>query len=315
MVRRLIGMIPTLLILLFMVVAMVRIIPGNVVDIILQETSGGSDMEAAKAQLEEKLGLHYSLPEAYVRYTANAIQGDLGNSLWDQQAVTKKIITRLPPTLSIAGVAIVIAIFLAIPIGVISAVRRDKPIDYLLRSVAIAGISLPSFVIGTAMVIFPAIWFGVSLVKFQYVSLTDDPIAHLQLILPPATVLGIGLTASVARLMRTMMLEVLMQDYIRTARAKGLRGSTVIIRHGLKNALIPVVTLLGLQFAFLVGGSVITESIFAIPGLGSLLVAGLRERDYPVIQGCVLTIGLMVMVVNLIVDMSYAWLDPRVRLS
>jgi len=315
MTRRIIGMIPTLLILLFMVVVMVRIIPGNVVDIILQETSGGRDFDAARKQLEVSLGLHYSLPEAYGRYVANAVQGDLGVSLWDKQSVTGKIISRLPPTLSIAGVAIVIAIALAIPIGVISAVRRDKPIDYLLRSIAIAGISLPSFVIGTALVIFPAIWFGVSLVKFQYVPLTADPIAHIKLILPPAIVLGIGLTASVARLMRTMMLEVLMQDYIRTARAKGLRGSTVIMRHGLKNALIPVVTLLGLQFAFLIGGSVIVESIFAVPGLGRLLIEALRERDYPIIQGVVLVIGVMVMVINLIVDMSYAWLDPRVRLS
>lgn len=308
-------MLPTLLVLLFMVVGMVRLVPGNVVDIILQETSAGGDFDEARAQLEAKMGLDDSLAVAYGRYVLNTAQGDLGNSLWTGRSVRDLILDRLPPTLSIAALAIVFAIFLSIPIGVISAVKRDKPIDYLLRSIAIAGISLPSFVLGTALVIFPAIWFGISVVQFQYIPLMDDPIGHLKLIFPPALVLGIGLTASVARLMRTMMLEVLMQDYIRTARAKGLRGSSVIMKHGLKNALIPVVTLLGLQFAFLIGGSVITESIFAVPGLGRLLIEALRERDYPIIQGVVLTIGVMVMVTNLIIDMSYAWLDPRVRLS
>ncbi|MQC17355.1 MAG: ABC transporter permease [Chloroflexi bacterium] len=265
--------------------------------------------------MEAALGLDKSVVEAYIAYTAGAVRGDLGHSLWTNQPVTELLISRLPPTLAIAAVAIVVACLLSIPIGVISAVRRDKPIDYFLRSLAIAGISLPSFVIGTAVVIFPTLWFGVSLVSFRYIPITVDPIAHIKMIIPPGLVLGIGLTASVARLMRTMMLEVLMQDYIRTARAKGLRSSTVIMRHGLKNALIPVVTLLGLQFAFLIGGSVITESIFAIPGLGRLLIEGLRDRDYPIIQGVVVLIGAMVMLTNLIIDVSYAWLDPRVRLS
>ncbi|MPZ99117.1 MAG: ABC transporter permease subunit [Dehalococcoidia bacterium] len=313
--RRVVGMIPTLLVLLFMVVVMVRLVPGSIVDIILEETASGAEGEAARAALEERLGLDRPLPVSYVNYVTGVLRGDLGQSLWDQSPVTEQVLRRLPPTLSIAAVAIVMAIVLSVPIGVLSAVRRDTWLDYLLRSVAIAGISVPSFVIGTAFVIFPALWFGLSLVQFRYVSFVEDPVANLKIIIPPAAVLAIGLTASVARLMRTMMLEVLTQDYMRTARAKGLTGSTVIMRHGLKNAMIPVITLLGLQFAFLIGGSVITESIFAIPGLGRLLIDALRQRDYPIIQGVVLTIGVMVMLTNLLIDMSYAYLDPRVRFA
>jgi peptide/nickel transport system permease protein len=313
--RRIVGMIPTLLVLLFLVVMMVRLIPGSVVDIILEETGGSGVAQVAREELEHRLGLDRPLPVTYVTYTAGAIRGDLGKSLWDRRPVTNEILKRLPPTLTIAAVAMVMAIVLALPIGVLSAVRRDTWLDYILRSGAIAGISIPSFVIGTAVVIFPALWFGVSLVSFRYFSLFEDPVTHLTLILPPAAVLAVGLTASVARLMRTMMLEVLMQDYVRTARSKGLTDAAVVMRHALKNALIPVVTLLGLQFAFLVGGSVITESIFAIPGLGRLLIDSMRLRDYPIIQGVVLTIGVMVMVINLLIDLSYAYLDPRVRYS
>jgi len=314
--RRLIGMVPTWLIIMFMVVFMVRLIPGSVVDLLLQEQGGsGSYQEGIdRAVIEKRLGLSDPVYVQYVKYVAGVVQGDLGNSLWDEQKVTTLIAERVPVTAQVALVAIVTSIAVSIPVGVISAVRRDSPVDYLLRSISILGISVPGFAIGTAIVIFPTLWWGVT-VSFKYVSFAEDPVAHLKLIIPPAMVLGVQLSASVARLTRTMMLEVLQEDYIRTARAKGLREPKIVVKHALKNALIPVVTVLGIQITNLLGGSVITETIFALPGLGRLMVSSIGARDYPVVQGIVVMTAVFVMLMNLAVDVSYGYLDPRARPS
>jgi len=307
-------MVPTGLVLLLMVVIMVRLIPGSIVEILLEETGGSGVAEVSRRELEHRLGLDDPLPLTYLKYVGGVARGDLGTSLWEQKPVTSLIWDRTPVTLEIAGIAIVVSILAAIPVGVISAVRQDSWADYLLRSLSIGGISLPSFVVGTAIVIFPALWFGWS-VSFRYVTITEDPLKHLTIVIPPAFVLGLRLSATIARMTRTMMLEVMQQDYVRTARAKGLSSTRVIVRHSLPNALIPVVTLLGLQLAFLVGGSVITETIFAIPGIGRLLIDAIRGRDYPVVQGIVVVIGALVMFTNLLVDLSYGFLDPRVRVG
>lgn len=312
--RRLIGMIPTWLIIMFMVVFMVRLIPGSIVDLLLQDQGGGGSYQAGidRAQVEHRLGLDQPVYVQYVKYVAGVAQGNLGASLWDQQSVVSLIAQRVPVTAQVALVAIITSVFVSIPIGVISAVRRDSPVDYLLRSISILGISVPGFAIGTAIVIFPTLWWGVT-VSFKYVSFAEDPIGHLKLIIPPAMVLGVQLSASVARLTRTMMLEVLQEDYIRTARAKGLQEPKIVVKHALKNALIPVVTVLGIQITNLLGGSVITETIFALPGLGRLMVSSIGARDYPVVQGIVVLTAIFVMCMNLAVDVSYGYLDPRAR--
>ncbi|RLT41037.1 MAG: ABC transporter permease [Chloroflexi bacterium] len=309
--RRLIGMIPTLLVLLFIVVSLVRLLPGNVVDILLAD---GRATAETKAQLANKLGLDQSLPEAYIRYVGGVIRGDLGSSLWTDVPVTHMIMSRAPVTAEVAGVAILVSILISIPLGVTSAVRQDSFLDYALRSGSIAGISLPSFVVAQAIVVLPALWWSKS-IPFQYQTFAENPSQHLLIILPASFVLGLRLSATIARMMRTTMLDVLQQDYMRTARAKGLTNFGIIVRHGLKNALIPVVTLLGLQFAALVGGSVITESMFALPGIGRLLLDAITRRDYPVIQGVVVSVGILVMATNLLVDLSYGYLDPRIRYS
>ncbi|MGE3856219.1 MAG: ABC transporter permease [Dehalococcoidia bacterium] len=309
--RRLIGMIPTLLVLLFIVVSLVRLLPGNVVDILLAD---GRATDETKAALAAKLGLDQSLPEAYIRYVGGVIRGDLGKSLWTDVPVTEMIAGRAPVTAEVAAIAIIVSIMVSIPLGVTSAVRQDSLLDYSLRSMSIAGISLPSFVAAQAIVVLPALWFAKS-IPFQYRTFAEDPQQHMMIILPAAFVLGLRLSATIARMMRTTMLDVLQQDYMRTARAKGLTNFGIIVKHGLKNALIPVVTLLGLQFAALVGGSVITESMFALPGVGRLLLDAITRRDYPVIQGVVVSVGVLVMATNLLVDLSYGYLDPRIRYS
>lgn len=308
--RRIAGLIPTLLLLLFLVVFMIQLIPGDVIDLILEEKFAKND--EARAQLEMELGLDRPLPLRYLAYVGNVARGDLGESLWTKQPVASTIARRALPTLEVGALAITIGAFLGIFVGTISAVRQDTMLDYSLRSIAILGLSIPSFAIATAFVVFPAIWWGVA-PNLRYVGITDAPISHLKIIIPPALILGTQLSATLMRLMRTTMLNELRQDYVRTANSKGLLFRSVVMRHVLKNALIPVITLLGLQVAFLIGGSVIVESVFAIPGVGRLLLSSIANRDYPLIQGIVVVIGFFVITSNLLIDLSYAWLDPRIR--
>ena len=310
--RRMVGLVPTLMILLFLVVVMVELIPGDVIDLILEEKFEQND--EARATLERELGLDRPLLVRYLSYVAGVFTGDLGNSLWTDQSVTSLIAQRAIPTIEIGVLSIIIGGFIGIGIGIISAVRQDSFLDYSLRSVAILGLSVPNFALATAFVVFPAIWWGIA-PNMRYVSFTEAPIDHIKIIVPPAIILGLSLSATLMRLMRTTMLNELRQDYVRTAHSKGLLHRSVIFRHVLKNALIPVITLLGLQIAFLIGGSVITESVFAIPGVGRLLLGSIASRDYPVIQGIVVVIGLFVITTNLLIDLSYAWLDPRIRYS
>lgn len=316
-IRRLLAMIPTWLIIIFVVVALVRLMPGSVVDILLEEQGGqgtlGGRATLEREELLRRMGLDAPIPIQYLRYVGGVVQGDFGRSIWSQEPVTQLIAQRMPVTAEVAVIAFVTAVIIAIPVGVISAIRRDKGADYLLRGITVAGISVPGFAIGTAIILFPQLWWGWG-VNFNYVTLTEDPIAHLKILIPPAIVLGVQLSAGSARLTRTMMLEVLQQDYIRTARAKGLVESAVVMRHGLKNALIPVITVFGGQIEGLLGGSVITETIFALPGLGRLMVNSINFRDYPVVQGIVVMTAMFLMFMNLLVDLSYGWLDPRIRL-
>ena len=308
--RRLAGLIPTFLLLVFLVVSMMDLIPGDAIDVILLERT--LDDAGARAQLERDLGLDQPLPVRYVRYIAGVVRGDLSESLWTKKPVNEMIISRLPATVEIGVISILIGTFGGIILGVMAAVTHNRPPDVTLRLIATIGNSVPNFALATGIVVLPAIWWGTTL-NLRYKSLMEDPVAHLQIIAVPVFLLTYGHATSMLRLVRTQMLEVLRQDYVRTARAKGLGEVKVIMGHALKNALIPVVTVLGLQIATLLSGSVITETIFGIPGVGRLLTASIQSRDYPVVQGIVVIVGLFVMTTNLIVDLSYGWLDPRIN--
>jgi len=308
--RRLLALIPTLFFASLIVFVTVRLIPGSVIDMMLSQ----NDIAVGKdrAQLEAALGLDRPMYVQYLRWAGAALRGDLGRSLWQNTPVTSQLLERLPVTFELGLLALMVALLVAIPIGVYSAVRQDNAGDYLTRSFSILMLAVPSFWMGTLVMVFPSIWWGWS-PELKFVPFRVEPLKNLSQMIVPAVILGTSLSAVTMRLTRTMMLEVLRQDYIRTAWAKGLTERPVVMRHALRNALIPVVTLVGLQAPLLIGGAVILEQIFVIPGMGLLLLEAVSQRDYPIITGVFLVIGVCVMLINLLVDLSYGTLDPRVR--
>lgn len=309
-IRRLLALIPTLFFASVIVFVSVRLIPGSVIDMMLSQ----NDIAVGKdrALIEAALGLDQPMYVQYFRWIGAALRGDLGHSLWQNIAVTDYLSARLPVTIELCLLALIVALVLALPIGVYSAIRQDTTGDYVTRSFSILLLAVPSFWLATIIVVFPAIWWGWS-PQINYIPFSADPLKNLQQMLLPAVILGISLSAVIMRLMRTMMLEVLRQDYIRTAWAKGLNQRLVVVRHALRNALIPVVTLIGLQVALLIGGAVIIEQIFVIPGMGLLLLEAVNTRDYPIITGVFLVVGVCITLINLLVDLSYGALDPKVR--
>jgi peptide/nickel transport system permease protein len=308
--RRLLALIPTLFFASLIVFVTVRLIPGSVIDMMLSQ----NDIAVGKdrAQLEAALGLDRPMYVQYLRWAGAALRGDLGRSLWQNTPVTSQLLERLPVTFELGLLALMVALMVAIPIGVYSAVRQDTAGDYLTRSFSILMLAVPSFWMGTLVMVFPSIWWGWS-PELKFMPFRAEPLKNLSQMIVPAVILGTSLSAVTMRLTRTMMLEVLRQDYIRTAWAKGLTEGPVVMRHALRNALIPVVTLVGLQAPLLIGGAVILEQIFVIPGMGLLLLEAVSQRDYPIITGVFLVIGVCVMLINLLVDLSYGTLDPRVR--
>jgi peptide/nickel transport system permease protein len=310
--RRMLALIPTLFFASVIVFVTVHLIPGSVIDLMLSQ----NDVSASKLsrdQLISVLGLDRPMWEQYFRWIgAILLRGDFGESLWQNTPVAEQLLARLPVTFELGLLALMVALSLALPIGIYSAIRQDTSGDYLARSFSILLLAIPSFWMGTMITVFPSIWWGWS-PEVRYVPFREDPLQNLKQMIVPAAVLGMALSAITMRLTRTMMLEVLRQDYIRTAWAKGLSEKLVVTRHALRNALIPVVTLVGLQAPLLIGGAVIVEQIFVIPGMGNLLLDAVYQRDYPIITGVFLTVGVAVMLINLLVDLSYAALDPRVR--
>ena len=251
----------------------------------------------------------------YGRWVGDIVwHGTLGKSLLGGGAVGDKIIDRLPVTIELGLLAIVIGLVIALPVGIYSAIRQDTAADYVARSIAVIGLATPNFWLGIMVMLYPAIWWGWS-PSMELIPFTEDPLGNLGMFLIPSLILGTAMAAATMRMTRTMMLEVLRQDYIRTALAKGLNERVVIMRHAVKNALIPVVTLIGLQLPILLGGSVIMENIFNLPGLGRLLLLALTDRDYPVVSGVNLVFGTAVLAINLMIDLIYPYLDPRVRYS
>ena len=313
-IRRLLLVIPTLLILTILVFLSVRFIPGDAIDVMVGRMEGylgGGDID--REAVERMLGLDVPVYVQYGRWLgAIFLHGSLGESLMGGWAVEETIIGRLPVTIELGVMTIVIGLVIALPAGIYSAIRRDTAADYLGRSVAIIGLATPNFWLALMVMIYPAIWWGWS-PPMELVAITEDPLGNLAVFIIPSLILGTAAAAATMRMTRAMMLEVLRQDYIRTAWSKGLKERAVVIRHAVKNALIPVVSLIGLQLPILVGGAVIMENIFNLPGLGRLLLIALNNRDYPVVSGINLFFAAGVVGINLLVDLVYAVLDPRVR--
>ncbi len=314
-VRRILLLIPTFFLLTILVFLSVRFIPGDAIDILLSRmvmtSGGGSGID--RPELERRLGLDVPVHVQYGRWMGGILlRGDLGTPMLRPEPVGELIAGRLPATIELGLVAVIVGLLIGVPIGIYSAVRQDTVGDYVGRSFAIFGLATPNFWLATIILVFPAIWWAWS-PPLRLVRLSDDFVRHFAIFIVPGLILGTYLAASTMRMTRTMMLEVLRQDYVRTAWAKGLRERLVILRHVVKNALIPVVTLVGLQVPIIVGGAVIMEQMFAIPGLGRLMIDALFDRDYPIISGINLFFAVAVMVINLLVDVLYAYLDPRVH--
>jgi peptide/nickel transport system permease protein len=306
--KRLLIAIPSLLIASLIVFTLPRLIPGDAVQLMLSEKAYAKDIE----ELRVKLGLDRPIYVQYFEWAGRAVRGDLGESLWTRRPVMEEIGQRLPVTLLLAVLALTFALAIAIPVGVISAARHDTLADFVARSTAILGLSVPGFWLATLLIVLPAIWWGWRPVG-DFVEFSRDPWTHLRQMLLPAAILGIAASAALMRLTRGMLLEVLRQDYVRTAWAKGLAESAVVLKHGLRNGIIPVVTLLGTQLPQIIGGTVVIETVFGLPGMSRFLFDAINQRDYPVIQGVNLLVVSTVVMVNLMVDALYAVLDPRIR--
>jgi peptide/nickel transport system permease protein len=312
LIKRFLALIPTLFFATLIVFFVIRVIPGDIIDQMISQHDIG-DKEVTRQTIEKALGLDVPVYMQYLRWMQNLIlHADLGNSLWKETKVIEEVMARLPVTFELSLIAIIFSLILAIPIGVYSAIRQDTTGDYAGRTVSILGIAVPNFWLGTMVIIYPAIWWGWS-PQIDLIPFWENPLGNLKLFALPGIVLGFSLSGVTMRMTRAMMLEVLRQDYVRTAWAKGLKERVVIIRHALKNALIPVVTLFGLNIPILIGGTVIVEQIFVLPGMGLLMFDAINQRDYPIITGLMLIIGLVVLLVNLLVDLSYGFLDPKIR--
>lgn len=309
--RRLLLALPTVLLVMFMTFMMLRLVPGSLVDTMMADRPYATAED--RAALERQLGLDEPIPTQFVKYVWNVARGDLGESPWTTTPVTSELRRRLPVTAEFGLIAILIGLCVSLPIGVLSAIRQDTISDYLARSFAILALSVPYFFSATIIIVFGPKWGWTP--PLIYKGWGEGPFSHLYYFLAPATLLGLSLAGGVMRLTRTMMLEVLRQDYIRTAWAKGLRERSVIFRHAMKNALIPVITIVGLQVGTAVSGTIILETIFNMPGVGRFFVGAILQRDYPSVQGVVLVLATVIVVVNLVIDLSYAWLDPRIRYS
>jgi peptide/nickel transport system permease protein len=308
--RRLLLLAPTLLGVTIVVFSLVRMLPGDAVSMLLQDYAYAKDADEMRA----RLGLDRPVHIQYAEWLGGVLRGNLGTSLRSNQPVAVEITNRLPVTAELGVMAMAIGLLIAVPVGVISAVRQDTRTDYLARGAAIAMLAIPGFWLGTLVITLPSIWWQWT-PPLRYTRLWEDPGKNLGQMIVPAIILGIALSGSVMRLTRAQMLEVLRQDYVRTASAKGLDDWAVVFRHALRNAFIPVLTLLGLEVAILVGGAVVIENVFALPGIGRYLLEGIQYRDYPVIQALNLIFAAVIVTANLVVDLAYGWLDPRVRYS
>jgi peptide/nickel transport system permease protein len=309
LVRRALISALTLLLISLIVFAGVRMIPGDPARVL-----AGTDADAAGLQeIRDKYGLDDPVPVQYLRWLALALRGDLGESIRTRQPVAATVAIKLPVTIELACLSLLVALALALPAGIVAAVRRNTVWDVAASAVSLCGVSIPNFWLGIMLILLVSVRLG-WLPASGFIPLGEDPLGNLRRMVMPAFVLGSGLAAVLMRQTRNAMIEVLSQDYIRTARAKGLAQPAVVVRHALRNGLIPVVTILGLQMGALMGGAVVTEQIFVLPGFGRLIVEAVFTRDYPLVQGVVLITASSYVLINLLVDVSYTILNPRIRI-
>ena len=313
--RVLLGLLTVLLVTL-VIFALLRIAPG---DVALQVAMQGDDTLTPEMidpqvliRIREQLGLDNPLHVQYLLWIRGMLIGDWGESFYTGNSVFDEVKRRAPVTLQLAGTAITLSIILGIPAGIIMAIKQDTWIDYLVRVWSLLGLSIPNFWIATMVIMIGVLYFDWS-PRLDYMTPLEDLKGNLVMFIWPAIAVGVSSQATKSRMMRSTMLEVLRQDYIRTAHAKGLRNFVVVYRHAMKNAMLPVVTIIGIQIAFIVGGSVIMETIFQLPGMGTLLVRAMNQRDYEVVQSMVTIVSVWIVLTNLVVDLTYGWLDPRIR--
>jgi len=307
--KRLLLVVPTLLLVSLFVFAIVRAIPGDVVDMMLEQFQYGKSAD----ELRARLGLDRPLAAQYVTWVSGVFRGDLGQSLWTNRPASRDIAERFPVTLTLSLLSIVVSLAIALPVGIVAAVRQDSATDLASRSLAVGALSVPNFWLATLIIVFPSFYFHWAPPIGNFRRIGAGTVVYLSQFLLPALCLGITQAGVIMRMTRAMMLEVLRQDYVRTARAKGLADRVVVLRHALRNALIPIVTVIGSQMPFYFGGSIVMEHIFGLPGVGSFVLEAISRRDYPVIQAVNLLVAGLVVLSNLLVDLSYGALDPRVR--
>jgi peptide/nickel transport system permease protein len=306
--RRILAFIPTLLVVSLLVFFMIDLIPGDPVSQLLGVEASGEAINNKRIEL----GLDRPLGQRMVDWYSSALGGDLGDSYFLMQSVTDAILERLPISLSLGGFGLVIALVVGMSAGIAAAIQRASAVDWIVMALATVGLSVPSFWLGLNMIFFFAVklrWLPVG----GYVSFTEDPVSFLRHLIMPGLSLGILFAAMIARMTRASMLEVLQSEYVRTARAKGLHERAVVIRHALRNALIPIITVTGIAVGGLIAGGVVIETVYNIPGLGRLIVEAVKRRDYPVIQGGILVLTLGYLVINLLVDILYVWANPQIR--
>ncbi len=313
-IRRVLLIFPTLVLLTMIVFLSVRFIPGDVVDLIISEINTEGDMtyEESREMIREQLGLDTPIAEQYWKWVTKVVQGDLGTSMRTGKPVTEEFLSKVPISLELGILSMIIGLVIAVPLGIYSAIRQDSMADYAGRTLAILMLSVPGFWIMTMVIVFPAIWWN-WIPPMEYIPFNEDPSGNFVQFIIPALIMGASFSGGLMRFVRTMMLEVLRQDYIRTAWSKGLSERSVVFRHALRNTLIPMVTIVGMGLPNLIAGSVITEQIFNLPGIGRWLFDAVTRRDYPIISGMNLMMATLVLFCNLAVDLTYAWLDPRVK--
>ena len=306
-IRRVLQLIPVLFGISVLIFAVMKMIPGDVISGIL----GVDATPELRAQLEEIYGLNRPYVVQYLDWIGGVLHGDFGESTRTAEPILPQILTRFQVTAELTILAAIISWFIAIPLGILAAVKRNSLADRFVRVFALLGVSVPNFALSILLILFLSLAFGY-FSPLGYVSFFEDPLRNLQIMILPASILGVSIAGSVMRMTRSSVLEVLRQDFVKTVRAKGASERVAIFKHVLRNALIPILTLVGMQIGTLLGGAVIVEQIFSLPGLGQMTLTGINQRDYPVVQGCVLFIAFVYVLVNLITDLLYTWVDPRI---
>ena len=304
--------IPTILLMTILVFFVMRVVPGDPAIALLEGDGGGSYTQQDLENLRAELGTDRNIAAQYVSWLGGIIQGDFGDSYWFKASVMTELGNRMPRTLELAVLAITLSVFFSVPLGIVSAIKPDSWLDLGARTFTIIGIAIPNFLMAILMILLLLAVFN-WLPPLGYVELWENPLRNLQQMIFPAIALAIYDMAFIGRVTRSSMMEVLREDYMRTARAKGLAERVVLVRHGLKNAFLPILTISGWQFARLFEGAVIIETIFLIPGVGRILIEAIFHRDFPMIQAVIVVIGTGVLLINLVVDLLYGWLDPRIR--